>query len=164
MARSLNILVLCSGNSAGAFLAAALFRHHGHGRVRACSAASNPGAAFESVGVNTLERHGIALPELHSRSWDEFAQPGAAAMDFVFTVGAPVAGDRCPVWPGKPVAINWAIPDPARVDSVEARREAFERAFLQLDRRIRGFLAMDLFGMSARDIAAAAKMIHEACA
>lgn len=163
MTRPIHILVLCTGNSARSILGEALFNHHGKGKVRAFSAGSQPSGKVNPVAVETLEKHGIALPERRSKSWDEFAAPGAPAIDFVFTVCASAAGEACPVWPGKPTTANWAIPDPAHVEPIEARRAAFERAYQQLDQRIRAFLAMDLAGMSAKDIATAAKMIHEAC-
>lgn len=163
MTKTTNILVLCTGNSARSILGEALFNHHGKGRVRAFSAGSQPSGKVNPVAVETLEKHGIELPELRSKSWDEFATPGAPVIDFIFAVCASAAGEACPVWPGKPATANWAIPDPAHVEPIEKRREAFERAYQQLDQRIRAFLAMDLSEMSRKDIAAAAKMIHEAC-
>jgi arsenate reductase len=163
MNRPVNVLVLCTGNSARSILGEALFNHHGKGRVKAFSAGSQPSGTVNPVAIETLEKHGVALPELRSKSWDEFAAPGAPAIDFIFTVCASAAGEACPVWPGKPTTANWAIPDPAHVEPLAARREAFEKAYQQLDQRIRAFLAMDLGEMSAKDIATAAKMIHEAC-
>lgn len=158
-----NVLVLCTGNSARSILGEALFNHHGKGKVRAYSAGSQPSGQVNPVAVETLEKHGIALPELRSKSWDEFAQAGAPKMDFVFTVCASAAGETCPVWPGHPTTAHWAIADPAHIEPIEVRRAAFERAYAQLDQRIRAFLAMDLATMSKKDIATAAKMIHEAC-
>ena len=163
MSKTTNILVLCTGNSARSILGEALFNHHGKGRVKAYSAGSQPSGRVNPVAVETLEKHGIALPELRSKSWDEFAARGAPAIDFIFTVCASAAGEACPVWPGHPTTAHWAIPDPAHVEPIEARREAFERAFQQLDQRIRAFLAMDLEHMSKKDVSTAARMIHEAC-
>ena len=163
MSKTTNILVLCTGNSARSILGEALFNHHGSGRVKAFSAGSQPSGRVNPVAVETLEKHGIALPELRSKSWDEFAARGAPAIDFIFTVCASAAGEACPVWPGHPTTAHWAIPDPAHVEPIEARREAFERAFQQLDQRIRAFLAMDLEHMSKKDVSTAARMIHEAC-
>lgn len=160
---SFNILVLCTGNSARSILGEALFNHHGKGRLRALSAGSQPSGKVNPVAVETLEKHGIALPELRSKSWDEFAAPGAPQIDFIFTVCASAAGETCPVWPGHPTTAHWAIPDPAHVEPLEARRAAFERAFQQLDQRIRAFVAMDIEHMSKKDVSSAAKMIHEAC-
>lgn len=159
-----NVLILCTGNSARSILGEALFNHHGKGRVRAFSAGSRPGGTVNPLALETLEEHGIALPEApRSKSWEEFAQPGAPQMDFVFTVCSSAAGETCPVWPGQPTTAHWTIPDPAHVEPLAARREAFELAYRQLDQRVRAFLAMDLATMSRKDIADAAKLIHEAC-
>ncbi|MCK6406900.1 MAG: arsenate reductase ArsC [Rhodocyclaceae bacterium] len=163
MNRPLNVLVLCTGNSARSILGEALFNHLGAGRVRAFSAGSQPSGKVNPVALETLERHGISLPEApRSKSWDEFAAPGAPQLDFIFTVCASAAGEACPVWPGHPATAHWGIPDPAHVEPLAARHEAFELAYRQLARRIKAILAMSLETMSAEEIKAAAKMIHEA--
>ncbi len=162
MTKTLNVLVLCTGNSARSILGEALFNHLGAGRIRAFSAGSQPSGKVNPVALETLEKHGIPLPAARSKSWDEFAAPGAPQLDFIFTVCASAAGEACPVWPGHPATAHWGIPDPAHVEPMDARREAFEFAYGQLERRIKAFLAMSLETMSADDIKAAAKMIHEA--
>lgn len=160
-----NILVLCTGNSARSILGEALFNHLGAGRVRAFSAGSQPSGKVNPVALETLERHGVPLPETpRSKSWDEFAAPGAPRIDLIFTVCASAAGETCPVWPGHPTTAHWGIPDPAHVEPMAARREAFELAYGQLERRIRAFLALPLETMSADEIKAAARKIHEAAA
>jgi len=162
MTKPLNVLVLCTGNSARSILGEALFNHLGAGRIRAHSAGSQPSGKVNPVALETLERHGIPVSAPRSKSWDEFAVPGAPALDYIFTVCASAAGEACPVWPGHPATAHWGIPDPAHVEPMDARREAFEFAYGQLERRIKAFLAMSLETMSADDIKAAAKMIHEA--
>ena len=162
MTKTLNVLVLCTGNSARSILGEALFNHLGAGRIRAFSAGSQPSGKVNPVALETLEKHGIPLPAARSKSWDEFAAPGAPQLDFIFTVCASAAGEACPVWHGHPATTHWGIPDPAYDEQLDARREAFEFAYGQLERRIKAFLAMSLETMSADDIKAAAKMIHEA--
>ena len=161
--KSLNLLVLCTGNSARSILGEALFNHLGAGRIRAFSAGSQPAGKVNPVAVETLERHGVPLPEggtPRSKSWDEFAVPGAPELDIIITVCASAAGEACPVWPGHPATAHWGIPDPAHVEPLAARREAFEVAYRQLESRIRAFLALPLEGMTPAERKAAATRIH----
>ena len=163
--KSFNVLVLCTGNSARSILGEALFNHLGKGRIRAFSAGSQPSGKVNPVALETLEKHGIALPsEIRSKSWDEFAAPDAPKLDYIFTVCASAAGETCPIWPGHPTTAHWGVADPAHVEPMEARREAFEVAYQALEKRIKAFLALDLATMSAKDVAAAARLIHEAAA
>ena len=166
--RPIHVLVLCTGNSARSILGEALFNHLGSqrkaGRVCAFSAGSQPAGKVNPVALETLSTHGVPLPEARSKSWDEFAAPDAPPIDFIFTVCASAAGETCPVWPGHPTTAHWGIADPAHVEPLAKRREAFEQAYRQLEQRIKAFLAMDLESMSPADIKVAAKMIHEACA
>ena len=157
------VLVLCTGNSARSILGEALFNHLGRGRVRAFSAGSKPSGKVNPVALETLEKHGVPLPsEVRSKSWDEFAAPGAPYIDYIFTVCASAAGETCPIWPGHPTTAHWGIADPAHVEPMEARREAFEVAYQALEKRIKAFLALDLESMSTKDVATAARLIHEA--
>lgn len=162
----INILVLCTGNSARSILGEALFNHLGNqatpGRVRAFSAGSQPSGRVNPLALETLERHGVPPPEARSKSWDEFAAPGAPRLDYIFTVCASAAGEACPVWPGHPATAHWGIDDPAHVEPLEARRAAFEKAYGQLERRIRAFLALPLESMPAAEVGVAARLIHEA--
>lgn len=160
-----NVLVLCTGNSARSILGEALFNHLGKGRVRAFSAGSRPTGRVNPVALETLEKHGIAVSDARSKSWDEFnagAVPGGLTFDFIFTVCDNAANEACPVWPGHPATAHWGIPDPAHVEPPEARREAFETAYRQLKRRVEAFLALPLETMSAEEASAAAKRIHMA--
>lgn len=156
-----NVLVLCTGNSARSILAEALFNHLGGGRFKAYSAGSQPSGTVNPVALETLDKHGVPLPEARSKSWDEFAAPGAPEMDFIFTVCASAAGEACPIWPGHPTTAHWGIADPAHVEPLAARREAFATAYRQLARRIGAFVALPLETLSAQEIAAAARRIHE---
>ena len=161
VAPAFTVLVLCTGNSARSILGEALFNHLGQGRIRAYSAGSRPSGRVNPVALETLEKHGVPLPaEVRSKSWDEFAAPGAPRLDYIFTVCASAADEACPVWPGHPATAHWGIADPAHVEPIEARRAAFEQAFRSLEKRIRAFLALDLAALSAQEVAAAAQSIH----
>ena len=116
------------------------------------------------MALETLEKHGVPVPsDARSKSWDEFAAPGAPKLDYIFTVCASAAGETCPIWPGHPTTAHWGIDDPAHVEPIEARRAAFEIAYAALEKRIKAFMALDLQSMSHQDIVAAARLIHEAC-
>ncbi|TXI78000.1 MAG: arsenate reductase ArsC [Dechloromonas sp.] len=163
-ARSFNVLVLCTGNSARSILGEALFNHLGNldqpGRIRAFSAGSQPSGKVNPVALETLEKHGVPLPEARSKSWDEFATPGAPVIDFIFTVCASAAGETCPIWPGHPTTAHWGIADPAHIEPLAARQVAFEDAYRELKQRIEAFVALPLESMSTAEIAAAARRIH----
>lgn len=156
-----NVLVLCTGNSARSILGEALFNHLGRGRIRAFSAGSQPSGAVNPVALETLERHGVPLPEVRSKSWDEFAALGAPQLDFIFTVCASAAGETCPVWPGHPATAHWGIADPAHVEPLAARRAAFETAYAELEKRIAAFLQLPLETMPNVAIVEAARKIHQ---
>jgi arsenate reductase len=156
-----NVLVLCTGNSARSILGEALFNHLGRGRIRAFSAGSQPSGTVNPVALETLQKHGVPLPEARSKSWDEFAAPGAPQLDFIFTVCASAAGEACPVWPGHPATAHWGIADPAHVEPLAARRAAFETAYGELKKRISAFLQMPLETMPTVAIVEAARKIHQ---
>ena len=161
---AIHVLVLCTGNSARSILGEALFNHLGKGRVRAFSAGSKPSGAVNPLALETLEKHGIPLhADVRSKSWDEFAAPDAPKFDFIFTVCASAAGEACPIWPGHPATVHWAINDPAYVEPLEARRAAFEAAYQAQEKRIKAFLALDLKLLPHADVLTAARLIHEAC-
>ena len=163
-ATPIKVLILCTGNSARSILGEALFNHLGKGRVCAFSAGSKPSGKINQVALETLEKHGVPLPaEVRSKSWDEFAAPGAPKLDYIFTVCASAAGETCPIWPGHPTTAHWGVDDPAHVEPMEARRAAFEVAYAALEKRIKAFLALDLESMSREDVVTAARLIHEAC-
>ena len=140
-----NVLFLCTGNSARSILAEALLNHRGAGRFRAFSAGSFPKGAVNPLALDLLKQVGLPTDDLRSKSWDEFARPGAPAMDFIFTVCDNAAGEVCPVWPGKPVTAHWGIADPAAVEGTEAEKAAaFRRALLELEARIELFTQLPI--------------------
>lgn len=158
--KTFNVLVLCTGNSARSILGEALFNHLGEGRIRAYSAGSQPSGKVNPVALETLEKHGVPLPEARSKSWDEFATPAAPKLDFIFTVCASAAGEACPIWPGHPATAHWGINDPAHVEPLAARRAAFETAYQQLEKRIAAFIKLPLETLSTATVVEAARKIH----
>ena len=164
MNRTINILVLCTGNSARSILGEMLFNYLGKGRVKAYSAGSKPGGVVNPVALETLAQHGVPCEGARSKSWDEFnagAVPPAPShkgipvpitLDFIFTVCGNAAAETCPVWPGHPATAHWGIPDPAHVEPMQARREAFEEAYQSLEKRIRAFLALPLETMTPQEL------------
>jgi arsenate reductase (thioredoxin) len=139
-----NVLVLCTGNSARSILGEVLFNTLGRGRFKAYSAGSRPAGRVNPFALELLQERGHDIAGLRSKSWDEFAAPGAPEIDFVFTVCDNAAGETCPVWPGKPATAHWGIPDPAHVEGDEARRAAFRKAYEQLARRIQLFMSLPI--------------------
>jgi arsenate reductase len=160
MSQTFNVLVLCTGNSARSILGEMLFNQLGRGRIKAYSAGSKPGGVVNPMALVTLAKHGVPCAGARSKSWDEFAAPDAPEFDFIFTVCSNAAAEPCPIWPGHPTTAHWAIPDPAHVEPIEARRAAFEEAYQSLERRITAFLALPLESMERSDILAAARRIH----
>jgi arsenate reductase len=161
MGKTFKVLVLCTGNSARSILGEMLFNHLGQGRIEAHSAGSKPGGTVNPVALETLEMHGVPCAGARSKSWDEFAAPGAPEFDFIFTVCGNAAQETCPVWPGHPATAHWGIPDPAHVEPIEARRQAFEAAYQSLKKRIDAFLALPLETLGREESALAARRIHE---
>jgi len=135
--RTYNVLFLCTGNSARSILAESLVNHLGKGRFRGYSAGSFPKGQVHPLSLELLASLGLPHEGARSKSWDEFAKPGAAAMDFVFTVCDQAAGEVCPIWPGNPVTAHWGIPDPAAVaGSRDVQMKAFRDALHALQSRI----------------------------
>lgn len=143
--KTYTVLFLCTGNSARSILAEALLNHLGKGRFRAFSAGSHPAGAVNPLAVELLQKSRLPVADLRSKSWDEFAAPGAAQFDFVFTVCDNAAGEACPAWPGQPMTAHWGIEDPAAAaGSDEDMREAFSRAFAQINRRLSIFISLPM--------------------
>ena len=137
-----NVLILCTGNSARSILGEVLFNVLGKGKFKAYSAGSKPAGKVNPGAIEWLQTHGHSIEGLRSKSWDEFAAPGAPEFDFVFTVCDNAAGEVCPVWYGSPMTAHWGIPDPAHIEGDEARRAAFNKAAEQLARRIQLFMSL----------------------
>lgn len=143
--RVFNVLFLCTGNSARSILAEAILANGGKGRFRAYSAGSHPAGQVNPYARELLAQHNLQVADLRSKSWDEFAAPGAPRFDFVFTVCDNAAGEVCPIWPGQPMSAHWGVEDPAAVEgSHEQKRKAFLRAYVQLNTRIGQFLSLPI--------------------
>jgi arsenate reductase len=152
--RVYNVLFLCTGNSARSILAEALMNRWGQGKFCAFSAGSHPSGTVNPYALALLQKVGIPLETARSKSWDEFAVPGAPEMDFIFTVCDNAAGESCPHWPGHPNTAHWGLPDPAAVDgSTTDKERAFWSAFRTLEARIKLFVCLpirQLEGMTLR--------------
>jgi protein-tyrosine-phosphatase len=145
MSKPLNVLFLCTGNSARSILAEATLNAVGKGRFQAFSAGSHPAGQVNPFALELLNKSRLPIEGLRSKSWDEFAAPGAPQLDFVFTVCDNAAGEVCPVWPGQPLTAHWGVPDPAAVaGSDEEKRKAFFSAYTQLQNRILLFVNLPL--------------------
>jgi arsenate reductase (thioredoxin) len=140
-----NVLFLCTGNSARSILAEAILNERGKGRFKAFSAGSHPKSAVHPVALALLERKRLPTEGLRSKAWDEFALPGAPALDFVFTVCDNAAGEVCPIWPGRPMTAHWGQADPAAIEGTELdKANAFREAFRMLERRIDLFVSLPI--------------------
>jgi arsenate reductase (thioredoxin) len=140
-----NVLFLCTGNSARSIMAEAILNYRGKPNFTAYSAGSHPSGAVRPEALKELQLARLPTDGLRSKSWDEFAKPGAPELHFVFTVCDNAANEVCPVWPGQPMTAHWGIADPAAATgSPEEIERAFREAFVTLDRRISLFLALPL--------------------
>lgn len=145
MATHYNVLFLCTGNSARSIIAEALLNQKGRPIFTAYSAGSHPSGVVRAEAIRQLEQAHISVAGLRSKSWDEFAKPGAPVLDFVFTVCDNAAKEVCPIWPGQPMTAHWGVPDPAAaVGTADQIARAYRDAFVMLDRRISLFLALPL--------------------
>jgi len=140
-----NVLFLCTGNSARSIMAEAILKHKGRSTFTAYSAGSHPTGIVRPEALRQLESAHLPTAGLRSKSWDEFAKPGAPQMNFVFTVCDNAAREVCPIWPGQPMTAHWGVPDPAAVSGTpEEIARAYREAFVMLDRRISLFLCLPL--------------------
>ena len=143
--RAFNVLFLCTGNTARSLLAESILRKDGRGHFKAFSAGSQPKGRVNPLTLEVLADYEFPSDGLRSKSWGEFAQPGAPAMDFVFTVCDSAAGEACPVWPGQPMTAHWGIDDPAAVEGGQLeKKRAFVTAFRQLRNRISIFVNLPM--------------------
>lgn len=140
---SYNVLFLCTGNSARSIMAEALLNRFGQGRFHAFSAGSMPTGQVNPLALEILKRQGLPTDNLRSKSWEEFSQPGAPELDFVFTVCDRAAAEVCPVWPGQPMTAHWGVPDPVAVEGSDVERlQAFRDTFRLLGNRIQIFVSL----------------------
>jgi arsenate reductase len=143
--RTYNVLFLCTGNSARSILAESLLIHWGRGRFNAYSAGSFPKGQVHPLALDLLKRINLPAEGFRSKSWDEFAAPGAPPLDFIFTVCDNAAGEVCPVWPGKPTTAHWGIADPGAVEGSDTDKAlAFRKALKELETRIKLFTELPI--------------------
>ncbi len=153
MTRPLNVLFLCTGNSARSILAESLLNHWGAEKLRAYSAGSFPTGRVNPLALELLAHMKIPATGARSKSWDEFGAPGAIEFDFIITVCDNAAGEVCPIWPGKPVTAHWGVPDPAAATGGEVEKIlAFRDAFRALEHRIRIFVSLPLASLDRMKI------------
>jgi arsenate reductase len=145
-----NVLFLCTGNTARSILAESILRKEGRGRFNSFSAGSQPKGTVNPFAIKVLADMNYPVDGLRSKSWQEFAQAGAPAMDFVFTVCDNAAGEACPIWPGQPATAHWGIEDPAAIEGTGLQKEAaFVEAFRFLKNRIAAFASLPLSSIDA---------------
>ena len=145
MKEQYNVLFLCTGNSARSIIAEAILNRAGRGRFKAFSAGSQPKGKINPRTLDLLRKFNYDVATLRSKSWAEFAKPGAPDLDFVFTVCDNAAGESCPLWPGQPITAHWGIPDPVAASGTQAEIAlAFKDAYRMLNRRIELFLALPI--------------------
>ena len=150
MQRRYNVLFLCTGNSARSIMAEAILNHKGAPNFKAYSAGSLPAGFVRPEALKMIGQARLPVNGFRSKSWDEFARPGAPKLDFVFTVCDKAAKEVCPIWPGQPMTAHWGVADPAAVDgSPEEIEKAFRDAFMTLDRRIGLFLSLPLSSLDS---------------
>ena len=140
-----NVLFLCTGNSARSIMAEAILNHKGKPTFTAYSAGSHPSGTVRPEALKQIQLARLPVEGLRSKSWEEFAKPGAPELHFVFTVCDNAAKEACPIWPGQPMTAHWGIADPAAATGTpDEIGRAFREAFVSLDRRISLFLALPL--------------------
>ena len=143
--RPYNVLFLCTGNSARSVLAESLLNHWGQGLFRGYSAGSFPKGQVHPISIALLNELGLPTEGLRSKSWDEFAAPGAPPIDFVFTVCDNAAGEVCPIWPGHPMTAHWGVEDPAAIEGTEDEKgAAFGKTLHELESRIKSFVNLPI--------------------
>jgi arsenate reductase len=148
-----NVLILCTGNSARSIIGEALFNTMAAGRFRAYSAGSHPTGRVNRFAIELIRALGYPVEDLRSKSWDEFAAPGAPELDFVITVCDKAAGEMCPLWAGQPITAHWGFPDPAAVEGTDdEKRAAFAQTVRQMRKRVELFLGLPLEALDSMAI------------
>ena len=161
-AKPLNVLFLCTHNSARSILAEALLNAMGNGRFKAFSAGSSPrdNQQPNPLGLQVLKGAGISIEGLHSKSWDVFAEKGAPAMDLIITVCDNAAGEVCPIWPGHPATAHWSYPDPSEGNGGDSQKlEAFRKTLLAIKRRLELFCSLPNEKLGAASLQSSARQL-----
>jgi protein-tyrosine-phosphatase len=149
MQQPLNVLFLCTGNSARSIMAECILNREGRGKFRGFSAGSQPLGHIHPLALHLLRRMNYHVSNLRSKPWDEFAAQDAPKLDFVFTVCDSAAAEPCPVWPGQPMTAHWGVPDPAKAEGTEAERAfAFDDCYRMLNQRISIFVNLPIEQLS----------------
>ena len=149
----MNILVLCTGNSARSILAEAIFNRLGEDKVTAFSAGSKPVGAVNPTAIRLLKAEGYDVDQFRSKSWDEFSGDGAVDFDVVLTVCGNAAGEVCPIWVGTPITVHWGFPDPAGIDGPDdVKLAAFRQVYDVLCNNVKALLAFDTAHMNPEDL------------
>jgi arsenate reductase (thioredoxin) len=144
-----NVLFLCTGNSARSIMAECILNRDSTGKFRGFSAGSHPSGKVNPLALNLLRKLNYDVSKLRSKSWEEFAAPGAPKLDFVFTVCDDAANEFCPIWPGQPMTAHWGIPDPAKAEGTEAEKAfAFDDTMRMLTQRISIFVNLPIASLS----------------
>jgi protein-tyrosine-phosphatase len=147
--KPLNVLFLCTGNSARSIMAEAILNRLGAGKFKAYSAGSHPAGQLNPLALNLLRKTNYDVSQLRSKSWDEFGAEDAPELDFVFTVCDDAANELCPIWPGQPMTAHWGLPDPAKATGNDAERAfAFDDCFRMLTQRISVFVNLPIESLS----------------
>jgi arsenate reductase len=161
--RPLNVLFLCTGNSARSIIAECVLNRLGAGKFKAFSAGSQPKGQVHPLALNVLRQGHFDLSQLRSKSWEEFARGGAPKLDFVFTVCDNAAQELCPIWPGQPMTAHWGLPDPVQAEGSEAERHlAFADTLRMLSNRIGIFVSLPLDRLSKLSLQAKLEEIGKA--
>lgn len=162
--KKLNVLFLCTGNSARSILAEALLQRWGSGRFQAYSAGSKPKGRVHPLAIELLQSKNYQTDLFRSKSWDEFAKEGAPQLDFVFTVCGRAANEVCPIWPGQPMSAHWGIEDPDQPElNVDEQRRLFEKAYWEMDHRLKIFTSLPLEKLDKLSLLKELELIGKAC-
>jgi arsenate reductase (thioredoxin) len=160
-----NVLFLCTGNSARSILAEALVNHWGRGHFVGYSAGSAPKGKLHPIALDLLRHMNLPVEGMRSKSWDEFAKPGAPKLDFVFTVCDNAAAEACPVWPGQPMTAHWGVADPAAIEGSDTDKWlAFRQAFRELESRIKIFTSLPIRSLDRVTLRERLEEIGNTCA
>lgn len=148
-----SVLFLCTGNSARSIIAEALLQRWGAGQFESYSAGSKPKGRVNPLAIEVLKKNNFNTDDFRSKSWDEFESDDAPQIDFIFTVCDNAANETCPVWPGHPMTAHWGIEDPDQPDkSIEEQQRLFDRAYWELDHRIKIFTSLPLVNLDEAEL------------